>query len=56
MSTKLKVQAERFLVLAIEAQHDGRLDDAHVLTLKAAEFLEDAVSMEELQRRLPLRE
>jgi len=37
------------LFLPVEAHDRGRIADAHQLTLKAAEFLEDAVSLEELR-------
>jgi hypothetical protein len=48
-SNKLRTQAGRFLFLPVEAHDRGRIADAHQLTLKAAEFLEDAVSLEELR-------
>jgi hypothetical protein len=56
MFTTLRAQAAHFLTLAIAAQDNGRLGDAHSLTLKAIEFLEDAISLEELQRRFTLRD
>jgi hypothetical protein len=47
-------QAEEFLRTARKAHDEGRLADAHALTLKAAGYLEDAVNLEELrQRHLP---
>jgi hypothetical protein len=48
-SNKLRNQAEQFLRLARKAHDEGRLADARTLTLKAAEYLEDAVSLEELR-------
>ena len=53
-SNRLRFQAEELLRLARKAHEEGRLADARALTLKAAERLEDAVSLEELrQRHLP---
>jgi hypothetical protein len=53
-SNKLRLEAQYFLQLAAKAHDEGRLADARALTLKAAEHLEDAVSLEELrQKHLP---
>jgi hypothetical protein len=46
----LRLQAYRFLRLALKAQDEGRPADAHDLTAKAMEYLEDAMSVEELRR------
>jgi len=46
----LRAQANRFLHLALEAHAKGLLTDAHQFTVKAAELLEDAVSLEELRK------
>jgi hypothetical protein len=46
----LRAQANRFLHLALEARAKGLLTDAHQFTVKAAELLEDAVSLEELRK------
>jgi hypothetical protein len=54
-SNTLRHQAEQFLRLARQAHDEGRLADAHTLTLKAAEFLEDAVSLEEMRQRHSLK-
>ena len=48
------MQAESCLALARKAQDDGRAADAHAFTLKAAEYLEQAVNIEELRRRSSL--
>jgi hypothetical protein len=52
-SNNLRSKAEQFLVLAQKAHDEGRLADAHALTLKAAGYLEDAVSLEELRQKHP---
>jgi hypothetical protein len=49
-TNQLRTRANRFLHLAVQAHDQGRLADAHALTLKAAEYLEQAVSLEELRR------
>jgi len=49
----LRAQANRFLHLALKAHAKGRLTDAHQFTVKAAELLEDAVSLEELRKASP---
>jgi hypothetical protein len=49
---KLRRQAEQFLRLAREAHDEGRSADAHAHTLKVTEYLEGAVSLEELRQRL----
>jgi hypothetical protein len=46
----LRAQANRFLQLALEAHDKGQLTDAHQFTVKAAELLEGAVSLEELRK------
>ena len=53
MPTKLRIEAERYLTLALKAQSEGQGADAHELTQKAADFLEEAIALEELRRRLP---
>jgi hypothetical protein len=45
----LRSQAARFLASALEAQESGRTLEAHELTMKAAECLEDAMSIEQLR-------
>lgn len=45
----LRAQANRFLHLALETHAKGQFTDAHQFTVKAAELLEDAVSLEELR-------
>ncbi len=54
-SNKLRREAEELLRLARKAQDDGRLSAARAFTLQAAERLEDAVSLEELRRKHPLK-
>jgi hypothetical protein len=49
-TNSLRAQANRFLHLALEAHTKGQLTDAHQFTVKAAELLEDAVSLEELRK------
>jgi hypothetical protein len=46
----LRLQAYRFLTLALKAHDEDRPADAHDLTAKAMEYLEDAMSLEELRR------
>jgi|SRR5215472_2493285 len=46
----LRTQASRFLHLALKAHDKGQLMDAHQFTVKAAELLEGAVSLEELRK------
>ena len=46
----LRAQANRFLHLALKAHDNGQLMDAHHFTVKAAELLEGAVSLEELRK------
>ena len=46
----LRLQAYQLLALALKAHDEGRPDDAHDLTAKAMEHLEDAMSVEELRR------
>jgi hypothetical protein len=53
-TNRLRMQAESCLALARKAQDDGRAADAHAFTLKAAEYLEQAVNIEELRRRASL--
>ncbi len=48
-TNKLRSQAARFLARALEAQEGGRTAEAHKLTMKAAECLEDAMSVEQLR-------
>jgi hypothetical protein len=51
MSTNtLRAQANRFLHLALEAHDNGQFTDAHQFTVKAAELLDGAVSLEELRK------
>lgn len=45
----LRNQAARLLASALEAQESGRTLEAHELTMKAAECLEDAMSVEQLR-------
>jgi len=49
-TNSLRAQANRFLHLALEAHAKGQLTDAHQFTVKAAELLEDAVSLEKLRK------
>jgi hypothetical protein len=49
-ANSLRAQANRFLHLALEAHGKGQLTDAHQFTVKAAELLDDAVSVEELRK------
>ena len=49
-TNSLRAQANRFLHLALKAHDKGHLTDAHQFTVKAAELLEDAVSLEELRK------
>jgi hypothetical protein len=49
-TNQLRSRANRYLHLAVQAHDEGRLADAHALTLKAAEYLEQAVSLEELRQ------
>ena len=49
-TNRLRSRANRSLHLAVQAHDEGRLADAHALTLKAAEYLEQAVSLEELRQ------
>jgi hypothetical protein len=53
-TNKLRRQGHRFLRLALKAQDEGRLVNAHTLTLKAAKYLEDAVAVEELRQNTSL--
>jgi hypothetical protein len=53
MPTKLRIEAERYLTLALKAQSEEQAADAHALTRKAADFLEEAIALEELRRKLP---
>ncbi len=46
---KLRSEAARLLAAALEAQENGRTLEAHELTMKAAECLEDAMSIEQLR-------
>jgi hypothetical protein len=48
-TNQLRSQAALFLARALEAQESGRSLDAHELTIKAAECLEDAMSVEQLR-------
>jgi len=48
-TNRLRAQANRFLHLALKAYDEGQLTDAHQFTVKAAELLEDAVSLEEVR-------
>lgn len=45
----LRSQAARLLASALEAQESGRTLEAHEFTMKAAECLEDAMSVEQLR-------
>jgi hypothetical protein len=45
----LRLQAYQLLALALKAQDEGRPADAHDLTAKAMEHLEDAISVEEIR-------
>jgi hypothetical protein len=49
-TNRLRAQANRFLDLALKAHDKGQLTDAHQFTVKAAELLEAAVSLEELRK------
>jgi hypothetical protein len=46
----LRLQAYHLLGLAVKADEEGRASDAYVLTAKAIEHLEDAMSVDELRR------
>jgi hypothetical protein len=46
----LRLQAYQLLGLAVKAQDEGRPADAHDLTAKVMEHLEDAISVEEIRR------
>lgn len=48
-TNRLRSQAAYFLTRALEAQESGHTVQAHELTMKAAEFLEDAMSVEQLR-------
>ncbi len=48
-TNELRNQAARLLACALEAQDSGRTVEAHELTVKAAECLEDAMSLEQLR-------
>jgi hypothetical protein len=48
-TNELRSQAARLLAAALEAQESGRTLEAHELTMKAAECLEDAMSVEQLR-------
>ncbi len=54
-SNRLRREAEELLRLARKAHDEGRLTEARAFTLQAAERLEDAVSLEELRRKHPLK-
>ncbi len=54
-TNQLRYQAEELLRLARKAHDKGRLNDARALTLQAAGRLEDAVSLEELRRKHPMK-
>jgi hypothetical protein len=49
-TNSLRAQANRFLHLALRAHDKGQLTDAHQFTVKAAELLQGAVSLEELRK------
>jgi hypothetical protein len=49
LTNQLRSQAALFLARALEAQECGRSLDAHELTVKAVECLEDAMSLERLR-------
>jgi hypothetical protein len=49
-ANRLRNQAALFLARALEAQEGGRSLEAHELTIKAVECLEDAMSVEQLRR------
>jgi hypothetical protein len=53
-TNKLRRQGDRFLRLALKAHDEGRLANAHTLTLKAAKYSEDAVAVEELYQNTSL--
>ena len=48
-TNKLRRHARELLSLAIKAHDDGHIADARSLTLRAGEFLEEAISLEELR-------
>lgn len=48
-TNQLRSQAALFLARALEAQERGRSLEAHELTVKAVECLEDAMSVEQLR-------
>jgi hypothetical protein len=48
-TNQLRSQAALFLARALEAQEGGRSLEAHELTMRAAECLEDAMSIEQLR-------
>jgi hypothetical protein len=48
-TNQLRSQAALFLARALEAQEGGRSREAHELTVKAVECLEDAMSIEHLR-------
>lgn len=52
-TNKLRSQAARMLARALEAQENGRTARAHKLTMKAAQCLEDAMSVEQLRTASP---
>ncbi len=52
-TNKLRSQAARLLARALEAQDNARTAEAHELTVKAAQCLEDAMSVEQLRGTSP---
>jgi hypothetical protein len=52
-TNKLRRHARELLSLALKAHDDGNIADACSLTLRAAKFLEAAISVEELRATTP---
>jgi hypothetical protein len=48
-TNELRSHARELLSLALKAHDDGHLAEAHSLTVRAADFLEDAISIEKLR-------
>ncbi len=52
-TNNLRSQAARLLARALEAQENARTAEAHELTIKAVQCLEDAMSVEQLRGASP---
>jgi len=48
-TNELRSHAKELLSLALKAHDDGDLAEAHSLTVRAADFLEGAISIEKLR-------